>query len=171
MKLEDLYELNNYTRKNNINFIYTLNLGLTEFLFNDFCENHFIYDYNGEKKLSYEIFSIEEKENRYVIYLDMKNDEQLELYEGNYVIFKKVKGLEFLNDLKPRKILKTTNSSFEIEKEFNNKYISDGIIEEARIPKNLKFESFKDNFIKPNTNFNIIDKTKKKLNCYYIVPL
>ena len=97
----------------------------------------------------------------------MKNDEQLELYEGNYIIFKKVKKLEFLNDLKPRKILKTTNSSFEIEKEneFNNKYIYDGIIEEVTIPKKLEFESFKENFIKPNTNFNIIDKTKK-IKCF-----
>ena len=166
MKLEDLYELNNFSRKNNIKFIYTLNLGLTGFLFNDFGENHSIYDYNGEKKLSYDIFSIEEKENRYVIYLDIKNDEQFELYEGNYVIFKKVKGLEFLNDSKPRKIENTTNSSFEIEKdsEFKGKYISDGIIEEVRIKKKLKFESFKDNFIKPNNNFNTIDKSKKKSN-------
>ena len=70
MKLEDLYELNNLCRKNNINFIYTLNLGLTGFLFNDFGESHSIYDYNGEKKLSYDIFCIEEKENKYVIYLD-----------------------------------------------------------------------------------------------------
>ena len=166
MKLEDLYELNNFSRKNNIKFIYTLNLGLTGFLFNDFGENHSIYDYNGEKKLSYDIFSIEEKENRYVIYLDIKNDELFELYEGNYVIFKKVKGLEFLNDSKPRKIENTTNSSFEIEKdsEFKGKYISDGIIEEVRIKKKLKFESFKDNFIKPNNNFNTIDKSKKKSN-------
>jgi len=166
MKLEDLYELNNFSRKNNINFIYTLNLGLTGFLFNDFGENHSIYDYNGEKKLSYDIFSIEEKENRYEIYLNIKNDEYFELYEGNYVIFKKVKGLEFLNDLKPRKILKTNNSSFEIEKDnkLKGKYISDGIIEEAKIPKILKFESFKDNFLKPNNNFNTIDKSKKKSN-------
>lgn len=66
--------------------------------------------------------------------------------------------------MKPRKILKTTNSSSEIEKEtqFNGKYISDEIIEEARIPKKLKLESFKDNFIKPNNNFNTIDKSKKK---------
>ena len=51
--------------------------------------------------------------------------------------------------MKPRKILKTTNSSFEIEKEtqFNGKYISDEIIEEARIPKKLKLESFKDNIL------------------------
>lgn len=75
--------------------------------------------------------------------------------------------------MKTRKILKTTNSSFEIEKVkgFNSKYISDGIIEEARIPKKLKFESFKDNFIKPNKDFNIIDKTKKNQMCYYIVLL
>ena len=72
--------------------------------------------------------------------------------------------------MKPRKILKTTNSSFEIEKvkTFNSKYISDGIIEEARIPKKLKFESFKDNF---KNDFNIIDKTKKNQMCYYIVLL
>ena len=29
------------------------------------------------------------KKNRYEVYLDIKNDEQFELYEGNYVIFKK----------------------------------------------------------------------------------
>ena len=50
MKLEELYELNNFCRKNNIYFIYALNLGLTGFLFNDFGENHSVYDLNGEKK-------------------------------------------------------------------------------------------------------------------------
>lgn len=44
MKLEFLYELNNFCRKNNINFIYTLNLVLTDFLFNDFGENHSTYE-------------------------------------------------------------------------------------------------------------------------------
>jgi ubiquitin-activating enzyme E1 len=166
MKLEDLYELNNFTRKNNINFIYSLNLGLTGFLFNDFGENHIIYDFNGKKKLSYEIVSIKEKENRYEIYINIKDDEQIGIIEGDYVIFKKVKGLEFLNDSKPRKIIKTTNSSFEIEKEKKayGKYISDGIIEEAKKPEVLKFKSFKDNFLKPNDNFNIIDKKKKGSN-------
>lgn len=166
MKLEDLYELNNLTRKYNINFIYTLNLGLTGFLFNDFGENHSIYDLNGEKKLSYEIFNIEEKKNRYEIYINIKDDKPFELREGNYVTFKNVKGLENLNDFKPKKILKTTNSSFEIEKDrqYNDKYISDGIVEEAKLPKILKFETFKDNFIKPNNNYTQIDASKKKSN-------
>lgn len=149
MKLEDLYELNNFCRKNNINFIYTLNLVLTGFLFNDFGENYSIYDCNGEKKLSFDIFFNEEKKNIYVLYKDIKNDEQFELYKRNYVIFKKVKGLEFLNVLKPGKIIKNTKSYFELEKEneFNNKYISDGIIKETIIQKRLKFKSFKYNFI------------------------
>ena len=168
MNLEDLYEINNLTRKYNINFIYTLNLGLTGFLFNDFGENHSIYDSNGEKKLSYEIFNIEEKKNSYEIYINIKDDKPFELQEGNYVIFKNVKGLESLNDLKPRKILKTNNSSFEIEfendKKYNGRYISDGVVEEFKLTKKLKFETFKDNFIKPNNNYTKIDASKKKSN-------
>ena len=81
MKLEELYELNNFCRKNNIYFIYALNLGLTGFLFNDFGENHSVYDLNGEKKISYDIFNIEEKENKYEIFPAMENDEQFELKE------------------------------------------------------------------------------------------
>ena len=61
MKLEDLYELNNFCRKNNINFIYTLNLVLTGFLFNDFGENHSIYDCNGEKSYNMTYSSIKKK--------------------------------------------------------------------------------------------------------------
>jgi ubiquitin-activating enzyme E1 len=175
MNLEDLYELNKLTRKYNINFIYTLNLGLTGFLFNDFGENHSIYDSNGEKKLTYEIFNIEEKENSYEIYINIKDDKPFELQEGNYVIFKNVKGMESLNDLKPRKIIKANNSSFEIEiendKQFNGRYISDGVVEEIKLPKTLKFETFQDNFIKPNNNYTKIDASKKNQIFYYIVPL
>lgn len=166
MNLEDLYEINNLTRKYKKYFIYTLNLGLTGFLFNDFGENHPIYDSNGEKKLSYEIFNIEEKENSYEIYINIKDDKPFELHEGDYVTFKNVKGLESLNDLKPRKIINANNSSFEIEndKKYNGRYISDGIVEEFKPTKYLKFETFKDNFIKPNNNYTKIDASKKKSN-------
>ena len=166
MNLEDLYEINNITRKYKKYFIYTLNLGLTGFLFNDFGENHPIYDSNGEKKLSYEIFYIEEKENSYEIYINIKDNKPFELHEGDYVTFKNVKGLEPLNDLKPRKILKANNSSFEIEndKKYNGRYISDGVVEEFKPTKYLKFETFKDNFIKPNNNYTKIDARKKKSN-------
>ena len=168
MKIEELYEINNLCRKKNIKFIYTLNLGLTGYLFNDFGEEHKIYDFNGEKKISYNIFNLEEKENenKYEIFLNIKKDETLRLKEGDYVIFKKIKGLEFLNDLKKRKIIKINENSFEIEKDikFSGQYLSDGIVEKIKDIKNLKFESFKDNFMKPNNNFIKIDGTKEKEN-------
>ena len=168
MNIGDLYELNNFCRKNNIKFIYTLNLGLTGYLFNDFGDIHLVYDLNGEKKLSYEIFNIEEKENenKYEIFLNIKNDETFRLKEGDFVIFKKVKGLDFLNDSKKRKITKINENSFEIEKDekSNGKYLSDGIVEKIKNSKKLKFESFQNNFIKPNHNFIKIDDTKLKSN-------
>ena len=166
MKLEELYELDDICRKNNVYFIYTLNLGLTGYLFNDFGKNHSVYDLNGEKKLLYDIFKIEDKEDKYEIFPVMKNDEQFELREGDYIILNKIKGLEFLNTLKPRKIIKVNNLSFEIEKEKGKegKYISDGMIEETTIPKLFQFDAFKDNFMKLNKNFINIDANKKKSN-------
>ena len=116
MKIEDLFSINSICRKNGINFIYTLNLGLTGFLFNDFGNEHYIFDLNGEQKLTYNISNIKEKEEYYKIVLDIPEDESFELKEGEYVIFKKVEGLEFLNDGEPRKIIKANKSSFLIEK-------------------------------------------------------
>ena len=72
MKLEELYEFDDICRKNNVYFIYTLNLGLTGYLFNDFGKNHSVYDLNGEKKLLYDIFKIEDKEDKYEIFPVMK---------------------------------------------------------------------------------------------------
>lgn len=169
MKLEDLYEINSVCRKNKINFIYTLSLGLTGFLFNDFGDEHYVYDINGEKKLRYNIIDIKENKNKdaYKIILDIPTDETFELDVGDYVILKKIKGLEFLNDNQPKKIIKVNKCFFEIEKNINSshsEYISDGIVEEYKVPKKFKFDSFKDNFIQPNKNFIKIDLKKNKSN-------
>ena len=166
MNLEDIYEINKICRKNNIKFIYTLNLGLTGFLFNDFGHKHIVKDSNGEKKLKYNIVSIEDRENSYEIFLDIQEKENFGLRENDEVIFKNVKGLEFLNNGKPKKILKCTNSSFEIEKadKSDDKYISDGIVEEVKNCNELEFKEFKDNFIKLNDNYISIDTRKKNSN-------
>ena len=168
MKIEDLFNINSICRKNNINFIYTLNLGLTGFLFNDFGNEHNIFDLNGEKKLTYNISNIKKKEEYYKIVLDIPEDEAFELKEGDYVIFKKVEGLDFLNDGQPKKIIKINKSSFLIENNNknngNDKYISNGYIEEYKMPKKIKFNSFKDNFLIPNNNYINIDAKKKQSN-------
>ena len=167
MKLEELYEINLICRLNNIKFIYTLSLGLTGFLFNDFGDKHTIYDANGEKKLIYNILDIEEKKNSYKIILDIQDDEMFELGIGDYVILKRIKGLDFLNDEVPKKIIEVKKHCFEIEKKdnsSNSKYISGGIVEEYKVQKIIKFEQLKNNFIHINKNFLNIDGKKKKSN-------
>lgn len=166
MKIEEIYEINEICRKNNICFIYTLNLGLTGFVFNDFGDNHFVNDINGKKNLVYHIFNIEKKENKYVIFLDTQKNEIFYLEQGDFIIFKDVKGLEFLNDNIPKRITKVNKNSFEIENDYknDNKYIEGGIIEEIKIPKKFKFNSLKNNLYNPNNNFITLDKSKKNSN-------
>lgn len=166
MKLDELFEINDICRKNNIGFIYTLNLGLTGFLFNDFGD-HIINNINGEENLKYNIYHIEKSENIYEIFLDLRDNNVFNLKEDDYVIFKGVKGLEELNDGVPRKIISNTNNSFTIENnnknDLNKKYKNSGIIEEEKMPITKKFYSFKDNIDSPKKNI-IFDPTKKNAN-------
>ena len=74
---------------------------------------------------------------------------------------------------KKKKIIKTNKTSFFIENKSknNDKYISNGYIEEYKIPKKLKFNSFKDNFLIPNNNSINIDAKKNTnllLHCSFI---
>ena len=171
MKIDDLFEINEICRNNNIGFIYTLSLGLSGYLFNDFGQNFIVNDINGENNLKYHIFNIEEKGDKYLICLDLEKNEVFDLKENDYIIFKEVKGLEFLNDDNPRKIQKIFDNFFEIENKNKteknkkcNKYISGGIIEEVKVPKRLDFSSFKKNLFVPNNDFITIDKGKKISN-------
>ena len=167
MKLDELYEINDICRKNKIGFIYTLNLGLTGFLFNDFGDNHIINNINGEENLKYNIYHIDKNENFYEIFLDLRDDNSFTLKDGDYVIFKEIKGLEELNDGVPRKIISYTNNSFTIENNhkdnLNKKYENGGIIEEKKMPINKNFSSLKANIDAPNKNI-IFDPTKKNVN-------
>ena len=166
MKDKDLFEINEICRKNNIGFIYTLSFGLTGYIFNDFGENFIVNDINGEKNLNYHVFNIEEKGDKYLIYLDLKKNENFDLKEGEYIILKEVKGLEFLNDNIPKKIENVNKNSFEIQNNYKSKkkYICGGIIEEVKIPKKMKFNSLKIDLYVPNNNFVTLDKGKKKSN-------
>ena len=167
LKINELYEINEICRKYNIGFIYTLNLGLTGFLFNDFGINHIINDINGEQNLNYNIFNIEEKGKNYEIFLDLKKNEYFNLKKGDYIIFKDVKGLEFLNDGIPRQIKNSSRKSFEIENNNisrNNRYINNGIIEEVKIPKQLKFQSFQYSLENPDDKQLNIDTSKANSN-------
>ena len=161
MNSDELIKINKACRDNNKGFIYGLNFGLAGFLFNDF-NDHLIYDSNGEKNLSYQIFNIEEKDNYYEIYIDTSRDKNFLLKKGEYVLLKEIQGLEFLNDDEPKKIIKTTNESFFIEKidNLDKKYINGGIVEEIKVPKKLKFKNLEYYFNDFDKNYVLIDSSK-----------
>ena len=167
-RIDEILNINNFCRQNKKYFIYALNFGLTGFLFNDFGNEHYIYDLNGEKKISYNISYIKQKKDSYKIMIDTKEDETLEFQENEDITIKNVKGLEFLNNSGPKKIIKIYNNGcFEIEMKNSlskGNYISGGIVEEYKSQKKKEFESFSDNFIKPSENFIKIDSKKNKTN-------
>ena len=166
MKTKELYIINDICRKNHIGFIYTCNLGLAGFLFNDFGEKHCVYNENGEDNLVYNLSNIIQNDDKYEIYIDLPVDQSFDLNDGSYVIFKNIKGLEELNNEKPKKISILLNNVFTIENnnlKNNNKYITGGIVEEYKVPKEIKFLSLKNNFDTPIIDKNTIVLDSSKL--------
>ena len=164
-----LFEINEYCRKNNIAFIYTGIFGLSGFLFNDFGNKHIVTNKNGFDNYSYNIEYIVKKKEVYEIFLNLDSGKSIELNDGDYVKFKDIKGLEELNNSEPRMIKIINSNVFTIEKKSDNDqcYISGGIVEEYKIPKEYKFNSFKDRFLIPNQcdeNVIVLDKSKKNEN-------
>ena len=109
MNKEKLYLLNEECRKNNVGFIYAADIGITCFCFIDFGD-HIIKDKNGEERKKYFIQNINKNGD---IFIDRSiNNKNFNLNKGNYIIFNEVKGINELNDGKPRKIIKSTPISF-----------------------------------------------------------
>ena len=165
MKTESLFKLNEICRNNRIGFIYTGNLGLIGFGFIDFGKKHIITNESGDENLFYYIKSIIKKEKTYEIYLDEEDDTTFKLVDNDYVKFKEIKGLEELNNDEPKKIKIMSRYHISIENNNinNNTYISGGIVEEVKIPIELNFLSFKEQFFIPNENEAQIKLDKSKM--------
>ena len=163
-----LFEINKYCRENHIGFIYTGIFGLSGFLFNDFGDKHIVYNQNGLDNFSYNINYIIKKEKVYEIYINQEGGKSIELNDGDYVKFKEINGFAELNDTEPKKIKVIESNAFTIEKKIENDnfYISGGIVEEYKIPKEYKFYPLKERFLIPYKDEKpiILDKSKKNEN-------
>ena len=74
MKLEKLYEINDFCRKNKKGFIYACLFGLTNFLFVDFGEKHIIFDEDGDEKKTFNIKKINKIINNKLLITVDEND-------------------------------------------------------------------------------------------------
>jgi ubiquitin-activating enzyme E1 len=150
---EKLFEINNICRKNKKGFIYSLCLGISGFIFNDFGDDHIIYNPLGKDKQTFFIKNIS-NDKKGIVTIDDSNNQSLFTSSSDYFFIDEIKGMEELNDLdNPKKINIIDYKSFYIGDTSNyGKYISGGIIKEAFIPRHISFKSLKESMFDPINN-------------------
>ena len=156
-----IIEIDKFCRENTIGFIYGAELGINVFCFTDFGDKFSVYDKNGEEEKRFTINSIS-KGNPGIVNL-VHPIKSLDLKNNDFVIFKEIQGMKELNNCLPIKIKKIDEYNIEIcdTSEFSN-YISGGILMKAKIPFEIKFDSFEKKIEEPYNEDEIpqiIDET------------
>ena len=164
---EEITKLNTLCRKNNIGFIYTALLGIYGFCFVDFGDKFYINDEKGEDPLTYCIESIS-NDKKGIVKIDTTAG-IIKLGNEDKVTFKEIEGMTELNNCPPINIKLLSKDSVEIGDTSNySKYISGGVMIEAKLKKELYFTSLDERFEIPYTeNENIpvqIDYSKRNTN-------
>jgi len=163
MKSDIIYKINKECHENNKAFIYTLSLGLTGFVFNDFGEKHTILDKSGKEKGKFYVSNItKEKNGRMKI--DFSHTEK-RLNENGYLIFKQVEGMKEINSSIPRyyKENDENEEEFFIGDTSNfSEYTGGGIVEEFFYPIEMSYKTLEENLMNPNDNMMEFDYSKNK---------
>ena len=178
-------KIENYCYENNKGFIYCGCLGLLGFIYNNFGKKFIINEpYLGQKR-TYYINQIkwikEEKENennnnkfiQLLIEYENNMKDTPSLQKGDFITFKEIEGLEFLNQKDIPKIFKVekvnNNDSIIINIEGNSNYEKfiykkGGIITEYIYPIEMEFNQFDDCLENPTCDLNIINFSSNQLN-------
>ena len=165
-----LIKLNEECRSNNIGFIYSCSLGISGFIFSDFGEKFTITDYNGLELKSYVIQNITNEKKGLITIDDTSGwNNTFTLDEDDMVIISDIKGMEELNDGKPRNIIKKDNKSFYIEEDTTQfgKYIAGGHAKQYKKPIIKNYKSLKERIEAPFDEENFIgpvDYSKGNIN-------
>ena len=146
--MEMAESLNQYCRNRKKAFIYTAQFGLSSFLFSDFGDDFIVEDLNGKESEQYFIKSITnscpgivEIEPIEILKNGKKIKKYLKLGTGDFVTFKKIKGMNELNDTPPRPIRVLSNTKFTIEDTSKfQEFLDFGIVEEVKIPYPLVYK-------------------------------
>ena len=136
-----LIKVDTECRKNNIKFIYALNLGLTGYIFTDFGPKHIIFDESGSSKQSFNIKNITKDENALITIDNEKGQNNFNIGDGGYITFSGIEGMTELNG-KEFKIKYENYESFYILHDTTkyHDYIKGG--KAIRVPKNTEKNYF-----------------------------
>lgn len=152
---KEIIKLDEYCREKKIKFIYSTVLGLFGFIFSDFGKEHKIFDDNGKEPKKFLCKNISNSQKG-IISLVNEFDTIFNLNNGDYVLFKNVKGMTELNDNKPRKINVIDENSFSIDENTTNyqKFEGNGDVYEYKMPYKNKYISFKESINIPFTKLS-----------------
>ncbi len=152
-----LKQVDDICRSTKTGFIYSATTGISGFVFVDF-NDHIIRDENGEECKQYIIRNISSENPGIVLIDDTIGNGKLAFSDGDYVTFKEVNGMNKLNDGVPREIKYVSPIAFSIGDTSNyGEYVSGGIVEQVKVPKNYKFASYAERLENPYNNNKIPD--------------
>ena len=137
----EIIEIDNFCRDNNIGFIYGCVLGINTFCFVDFGNNFTVYEHNSEKPKNYTINSITKGKPGIVNLIESIDITELE--DNDFVIFKEIEGMKELNNT-PIQIKIIDKNKIEINDTSNfSEYMYGGIMSKIEKPSTINFDSFK----------------------------
>nr|CAH7745176.1 unnamed protein product [Callosobruchus chinensis] len=144
------------THANNIALIVADTRGLFAQVFCDFGESFTVVDTNGEPSVSAMVADISSEKEGIVTCID---DTRHGMEDGDYVTFSEVEGMTELNGCSPIKIKVLGPYTFSIGDTTKfSKYERGGIATQVKMPKDIKFKSFKESLQSPE--FVITDFAK-----------
>ena len=162
--INEIKKINKLCHEKKKGFIYCLVFGLTFFCFVDFGE-HIIKNSTNSESKKYFIKNISKGKNTEIT-IDNEFD-NLELNDGDFVIFKDIKGMKQLMDGQKRKISNVEENKFQIEEDSSNyeDYIQGGIVEEIVNDIFIHNKDFEHMLYLPNQGENI-NPINKELNLH-----
>ncbi|EDO33332.1 predicted protein [Nematostella vectensis] len=145
--LEEQLWISDFCHSKGIKLIISDTKGLFGQIFCDFGESFTVVDTNGEQPVSNMISAVSKDAQGVVTCLD----EQRHGYEtGDYVTFCEVQGMTELNNCEPREIKVLGPYTFSIgDTSSYSDYVRGGIVTQVKMPKIVKFKSFRQSLMEP----------------------
>eukprot|EP01132_Coremiostelium_polycephalum_P002838 gene2838-3528_t len=135
--------LNDFCHRNSIHFIAAECRGVFGSIFNDFGDDFTVLDKNGEEPESYLIEFITQEKTGFLV--NISEVERINLEDGDFVLFKEIRGLDQLNELKKPLPIKVVGAhsvyiEHDITQYLPNQYFSNGIMYQVKQSKSVSFK-------------------------------
>lgn len=166
---DNIIKIDEICTKQNIKFLFGMNMGLFGFIFSNFGKNHTIIDKDGKEPKRFIITNINNDEKCLVTIGENKN---FDLENESEVLLKNIKGMEELNN-RIFLVVKKDNNSFYINENSSkyHKYINSGDITEIKKKLSMNYLSFNESISLPLNsikNFSNQEENKKRQHKLYL---